>query len=472
MSRLPRAGRRWLALTAAAVLALAVGAGAGLVLQRRQGGGEAARPATPPVATPTAPTARPSSVPTPVPTPAPTPQETPGAASSEAAGDAGEGKARRRSPGRRADVRRLSAQVAAIRGLQPRRPVRARVLGRRALAAKVRDLGFADFDVDRVEADERVLVTLRLAEPGLDLAELLADLYAEQVKGVYVPEERTLYVGAPTARLSPAARVTAAHEVAHALQDQAFDLVAVREAVEDDSDASLATLALIEGDAVLVQHLWAQRHLSPEERLAAASGGPGDVDDVLARTPAYLRNAVLFPYVRGVAFVQALHAEGGFAAVDRAFANPPTTTEQILHPDKYRAGEGALRVPLRGRPGGGWRASERYEFGEFDLAELLSPLGSPAAEAAAAGWAGGRLRLWTQGQKSAVGLALAFDSRADAEEACEALPRWYAQVADASPAGGGVLRGDGDHVAVRCGGRRVRVGIAPGAGAARRLAGR
>ncbi|MGH3665997.1 MAG: hypothetical protein ACRDU8_07925 [Egibacteraceae bacterium] len=373
--------------------------------------------------------------------------------------------------GQPADVSELAEQVAEIRGLGLRRKVRARVIAPARLADKVSELGFAETDADRTEADERVLVTLRLAEPDLDLRDLLEDLYREQVLGVYVPEEKTLYVRASADQLSPAAKVTTAHEITHALQDRAFDLTDLRSHSAGDSDAGLATLSLIEGDAVLTGQLWAQRHLSSDEQGQAGAEVQGDANEMLARTPDYLRNALFFPYTRGTAFVQHLYAAGGFEAVDAAFDNPPTTTEQILHADAYRAGEEAADVPDAGRPGARWERAETYEFGEFDVGELFRPLGSGVATEAAEGWGGGEATLWTRGRRSAVAVSLTFDSDSDADEACDAVPAWWAEVADSRPVGDGVQAGDGDHLAWRCDGHRVVLGVAPGPAAARRLIG-
>ena len=61
--------------------------------------------------------------------------------------------------------------------------------------------------------------------------------------------------------------------------------------------------------------------------------------------PVYLQKDLLFPYQFGLEFVYSLNDKGGYTLVDQAFLNPPKTTEQILHPDKYPA-EGAVNVSL------------------------------------------------------------------------------------------------------------------------------
>ena len=46
---------------------------------------------------------------------------------------------------------------------------------------------------------------------------------------------------------------------------------------------------------------------------------------------------MIFPYFRGMVFCAKLDQRGGWAAIDEVYRNPPLSTEQILHPEKYRA---------------------------------------------------------------------------------------------------------------------------------------
>ncbi len=452
-------------MVAIALVGSGVGAAAGLRSGRNDAPARA--PATTaPVATPSEgvgpPTEAPPSSPFTEP-PASEPAPQPPASASE--------KPRVSRPGRRVDFDVLAEQVAQVRGLPVRRRVRARVVSDEGLADKISELAFSDIDRAETAADERLLVALRLAPPGFDLAGLLERLYRERISGVYVPEESTLYVGARPGALSPLEQATAAHEVTHALQDQAFGLDGLQEQVEDDDDAAVALTALIEGDAVLTQQLWAQRHQTEADRLRAQAEAAQVDSSALGAAPAFIRNVVYFPYVQGPRFVVALHALGGFGAIDEAFRDPPTTTEQILHPTKYREGEGADAVVVETRPGRGWRASGSHPLGEFDVAQLFAPLGAEEADRAAAGWGGGAVRAWTRGDTTAVAVSLLLDSADDAAEVCDAVPRWYAEVADGRPVDERVLDGDRDVLAYACDETSVRLALAPDARTARRLSG-
>lgn len=384
--------------------------------------------------------------------------------------------------GEPADFSELVAEVAAVRGLSPHEPVVARVLSPADLAAKVAALDFGDDDAAQVEGDRRLLVTLRLIPPDLDLLGLVRDLYAEQVLGIYLPEEATLYVGTGDATLTPYEEVTAAHEITHALQDQAFGLEPLRDLPDVETDASLALHALIEGDAVVTQTIWQARNQTAAERAdARADVGTGS-NEVLQRSPPYVRASLAFPYVEGAAFVGRLLEDGGFARIDAAYAAPPTTTEQILHPERYVAGEVAVPIEVTSDAGVGWTQTTTAELGEFDLRQLLVSLGRRRAADVANGWGGGQVVAWHPAASStvmssdataAVAAALTFDTPADAAQACTALPEWYAAVASGiSTATTGLYQGDRDLLAVACDELEVRLGIAPDAATAQRLANR
>ncbi len=93
--------------------------------------------------------------------------------------------------------------------------------------------------------------------------------------------------------------------------------------------------------------LWQIDNLTQAEiiRLLGESLDP-EITGPLEDMPAVLRETLLFPYTGGLTFTQRLHAGGGWAAVDAAFAKPPASTEQVIHPEKYDSRRG----PDSGRP--------------------------------------------------------------------------------------------------------------------------
>src|ERR1035438_5397005 len=70
----------------------------------------------------------------------------------------------------------------------------------------------------------------------------------------------------------------------------------------------------------------------------------GERVDVFAGAPPYVRRQWLFPYVDGFRLVASVYRAGGFPLVNRMFARPPISTEQVLWPAAYIAGELPIRI--------------------------------------------------------------------------------------------------------------------------------
>lgn len=452
--------RPWVAGAAIAVVLVATLV-AVVVLRPAGGDGSVAAPtATPAPAPSPSGTDAPPRTPTPAPTPTPTSQTSP----------APPGGTASPLPGPRPDgIEQIAAQVAAIRALPLRGELDARVVAPPDLGAKLAELSYAEHDREQVALDGRLLTALRLLDPGDDLAAIVEAFYREQILGLYVMEEQVLYIGGDDPELSAGQRVTAAHEIVHALQDRAFDLDRFMDSDEAEADAQLAALALVEGDAVLSQELWAVRHQTSQEREEALGEAGGRPSEALAASPPYVRDTLLFPYREGFRFVQALFEQGGFAAVDAAFEDPPSSTRHILRPETYLAGEQHSEVTITAAPGEGWEEASTYTFGEFDVGQWLAPLGEAAAQVTAT-WDGGLTRHWQRADGDAVALALRLGTPGGAAAACAAVPTWYEAVAGGQEEGERLLRGDRDWMAWTCDSGEVRLGLAPDADTARLLA--
>src|SRR4029453_18600072 len=97
------------------------------------------------------------------------------------------------------------------------------------------------------------------------VVQTLLGILQEQVIGVYNEDEKAMYIVTDRSVFGPAEKDTFAHEFTHALQDQYFGLRTLAPKHPTNDDRSLAMQALIEGDAVLMQRLWAQQKLSQSE---------------------------------------------------------------------------------------------------------------------------------------------------------------------------------------------------------------
>jgi hypothetical protein len=337
---------------------------------------------------------------------------------------------------------RIEQQVQAIRGLTANTPVQPRILNGAGLMASLREHFDRDNPPALIAATERLYRALGMLSDDASLKELYLKLLDSQVAGFYDPDEKELFVVSRSGGLGPAEQVTFAHEFDHALQDQHFGLKKLGTAVPDQSDRSLARLSLAEGDATLLMSDWAQAHFTPVQMLQLLQSSVDPAQNaVLAGMPPLLRDQLLFPYTRGLAFVEGVRATGGWAAVDRAYTRPPDSTEQIMHPEKWVEQDApkTIAIPgdLKARLGEGWRVDLQDTMGEFGLMEwLLVGGGVPdtVASTAAAGWGGDRLVLVSNGSTVGVAVQTTWDTAADAAEfaaaaktALQAMPEADAQ---------------------------------------------
>jgi hypothetical protein len=332
-----------------------------------------------------------------------------------------------------AAARAVSREVAGIRHLEWLRPVDFQVSDR----ATIRRFAQASLDremsADQWAAYEALLEHCGLLPAGVDLRDLVVRLYAEQVAGYYEPARKTFYLADWLPRLIQ--RAVVAHEVTHALQDQHYDLVGWMAEVATTEDGALARAAVVEGDAMvaMLAYLLGPVGARPESLpdvgrlLAGQAGQAGQGFPTFAAAPPALQRLFLFPYVEGTIFVPAALPNGGWAAVDSLYADPPASTEQILHPERYWDARDPPRAA--GLPGGlhdePWISGSWGELGvQLVLAAALAD--TAAARAAARGWDGDRYALYRRdGSPPAFAWTIVWDTPRDAER----FARAYAQAA-------------------------------------------
>ncbi len=332
---------------------------------------------------------------------------------------------------------KIEDDAATVRGLTPKIDVPEHFITPAEMKDDLTQQIADEYPRDEARQDALELWLLRLVDDrNLDLYQLQIDLLGEQVLGYYDPKQKELFVRNDQQPLGPEAQETLAHEFVHSLQDEYYDIEKLRPEHSTDSDRSTAITALIEGDATLAGLLFAQKYMTKADYNALISGSQNAPSDQLDKAPAYIRDGLLFPYDQGAAFVITLYRNGGFPAIDQAFLHPPTSTEQILHPDKYLTQHPDLPMavtvpPLTSTLGADWTLRDTDTLGEFDLAELLKANGVDDAEAAA-GW-GGASYAFYQGQSSALLItATRWDTPKDADEFDAALRK---SLATAQPDG-------------------------------------
>lgn len=242
---------------------------------------------------------------------------------------------------------------------------------------------------------QRLCSVLDLCEVSANLFPITVELITEGVLGYYQKGDKSLTMVSDQAKLDLLAALTYAHEYAHALQDERFDLTALVPA-EDTFDASKALLALKEGDARLSEYLFYET-LPLEQQTETAELLRSRTQEfsrspAVARAPRIIKQTFGWEFGAGAEFVFRLYLEGGFEAVNKAFQRPPQSTEQVLHPEKYLAGEPVRATPppdLEAALGLGWKTADEGVLGELLTGIHLGAfLPGERAKEAAAGWAG------------------------------------------------------------------------------------
>jgi hypothetical protein len=328
----------------------------------------------------------------------------------------------------------------------------------RALLAK-------EFDEEQTPGEfhgnEVGMKALGLIPRDLDLKEIMLKIYTEEIAAFYDTKTKTMHlIKEPEAKKKKAPsllerlmgktgefdkdenKIVIAHELTHALADQNFDLDKLHESAKGDDDRDLALSALIEGEASLTMFGaqmtdWDGNKIAryPAESWNSALGlmnmfmpmmsGPS-----MKKAPAILSESLIFPYFKGMVFCAHLTNTGGWNALSAAFHEPPLSTEQVLHPEKYRDSPdppinvdlGRLDVP------DGWKEVVRNVVGEMQLGVMLR---AHNGKRTAAGWDGDTFAAF-EGPDDRLGLVwlTTWDTEKDAHEFVESYLKFQASRID------------------------------------------
>jgi hypothetical protein len=368
-------------------------------------------------------------------------------------------------------LRELTRTTERLRGLEFRREVKSGALDSAGVRRWIDREMAAELPPAAIARLQTALAAFGFVPPGFDLGRFLPDLLSEQIGGFYDTEREVLVLvegaaGRAGSGEDPSGggvrqmdEMVLVHELTHALDDQVFGLPESADA-GFLSDRTAARDALTEGDATLVMMdfmLGDRIEDSPHAgellaglATAGASLPSGPEGDALARAPAYFRDTLLFSYFRGLAFCAELRQVGGQRLLDHAFAHdPPQSSEQILHPEKWhdrRDDPLALAWPDLAGDLPGWTKEVEGELGEFETRLLLAQArgAESGATAAAAGWGGDRFAVYRKGGKTVLLWWTEWDTAADADEFAAAaghLPRGWSRER-LSPTRVALLRGD------------------------------
>ncbi len=317
-------------------------------------------------------------------------------------------------------VERITGQVSGLRGLPIMQDPPTFFISADQMAENVRESIEEEYTQEEADIEAEVFMLLDFIEPGTDLKEVFADLYAGSVVGYYDTDIGEMFVLNDGEDPTPAAKYTLAHELIHALQDQTFDLDVFFPEDEENDDLARAKTALVEGDAVVGSSEYARSFLTRSETRQIYYSGNDGPD--LSRIPPFLFKLLAFPYQEGAVFVTAIHSGAGWDSVNNAYSYPPLSTEHILHPEKYLAGEQPVTVTLPDFTASlapGWENIDEGVLGEFIFATYLeNRLTYSRAADAAEFWGGDAYALLRNPDqdKSALVSLSTWDSVEDARD--------------------------------------------------------
>ncbi len=301
----------------------------------------------------------------------------------------------------RAEVERLAPQLAAVRKLpfHARLPVRA--ASSEAMRADVVAALSANVASSNIAVEEQILKRLGLIPTTADYTRLLADATFSSPVPYYDPGTKRMLV--PASEPLDGQRFLLAHEIAHALADRRFGIdrfVRLDRAGRPlDGDAQRARLAVVEGDATVAALELHDRRgnlhgpygaTALAERLRSVIPSRG--------VPPWLAELARFSHVDGFTFIARIRAHHPWSAVDAVWLDPPASSEQVLHPEKYEVCEEPVRVDDELLPA--TLPGFEHRTGSAVLGELLArawlsqSLPAEAAARAAAGWGGDRAAIY------------------------------------------------------------------------------
>jgi hypothetical protein len=240
---------------------------------------------------------------------------------------------------------------------------------------------------------------------------LFLDLLTQQVQGFYEPDSSMLFL-VEDAQLGTV--ITLSHELVHALQAQHLPLDSLLDP-RKPNDQLMALQAVLEGQAQFVSVSMIAKaqsqqdgfwDLAADEARRAAIGQLGNI-------PLIIRESLLFPYLDGARFM-AWWSSGPLADTMPYGPRMPLSTEQVLYPTRYLAGE--TPVPMSFADSSD---AVMYQdgLGEFEIRVLHSQLAgqTKAHTNTPIGWNGDRFRVYSSPEGPALVWYTAWDNTRSAD---------------------------------------------------------
>jgi len=343
----------------------------------------------------------------------------------------------------------VAKSVESLRGWRFKVPVKKGMYSEAELRGFIEKRLVEEYPETELRDNEAFLRTIGALPESTSLRQTLIDVLMSQIGGFYDPPTKTFYMvkreGTDYGQLMD--RILIAHELTHALDDQQVSLDSLMAARDRSQDGEFVVGALVEGSATEVMTRYVTQaqfsgDLKPDD-LTSLMKSEEDRSRVFFEAPRYFQS-LLANYTCGMFFLLEGNLSallGGTSTVNagqnflKAVHDPPRSSEQILHPDKYwdsaKRDEPVLVVEDSARKlwaSAGYRIIHENTAGELLAGILTTPpdqkldpmaAGLPTywTNAAAEGWGGDRFFLLESGKGAsrAVWITL-WDTPKDREE--------------------------------------------------------
>jgi hypothetical protein len=242
----------------------------------------------------------------------------------------------------------VQKDVEALRGWSFKRPIKKELTTVEQMRQYLERQADKSLPAGRLQVVQAFLRTIGLIPANTDLKTTWMTLLEGQVGGFYDTETKTMHLVARDGLPPFAERIMLAHELTHALDDQYADLDAFTKARQNGTeDLDLAFESVVEGSATALMLQYTTRAVISgridQKALQQYAQQEAERSKTFLDAPRYF-SAMLGSYICGALFL----ARGPLMALalapdDKAIGDallaarkdPPQSTEQILHPDKY-----------------------------------------------------------------------------------------------------------------------------------------
>lgn len=325
------------------------------------------------------------------------------------------------------NIENIFENVQKIRDLKAKKSVSVGIKDTKELNTFLNKMFKDEYKDKDIRNDYLTLYHFGLIKKDTNIKETFLNLYTEQIAGFYDNKSRELYVIDNPKISDIESQIVISHELIHALQDQYFNLTNLL-SNDKNQDSLLAKMSLVEGEAMLgsvefISMSLVKDGLNSLKTLSGLFKNPMSnfSQDALNKTPGFLVEQMMFPYVSGMKFASHLkeHYQGwnDFANI---YKSPPVSTEQIIHPEKYISGEVPIKINIDEKviKDKKYTFLRKDSFGEFFLYNyFLEYLDESESEKASYGWGGDNSLLFADKDNNSIFVyKSAWDTNKDAEE--------------------------------------------------------